>query len=226
MRLYPDLFARRFSWLTIDLLMGAWTVIWILVARAVDRLILRLDALAQGVIKAGHTFDDWLISFQQAVPANVPFLSDFVRRQAELLRLHTGAPLVAFGETGSQAIHWLALLVAILVAAVPLSLAFYAYVPRRVRLIYDMRGVHRTLRRALAQPQMSPQVLELLAARAIYTMPYNRLLRYSRNPVGDWYARRFEPLARAELERHGLSVERYFRQLPGAHIDRQLDRPA
>jgi hypothetical protein len=41
-------------------------------------------------------------------------------------------------------------------------------------------------------------------------MPYNRLLEYSRNPAEDWYLRRFEPLARAELERHGLSVERYF----------------
>jgi hypothetical protein len=53
-------------------------------------------------------------------------------------------------------------------------------------------------------------MLEILAGRAIYTMPYNRLLEYSANPAEDWYLRRFEPLARAELERHGLSVERYF----------------
>jgi hypothetical protein len=79
-----------------------------------------------------------------------------------------------------------------------------------VRLIYDMQGIHVTLRRALAKPELTPQMLEILAGRAIYTLPYHRLLAYSRNPAEDWYLRRFEPLARAELERHGLSVERYF----------------
>ena len=77
-----------------------------------------------------------------------------------------------------------------------------------------MRGVHVTLRRALARPELGPQMLEILAARAIYTMPYNRLLEYSTNPAQDWYLRRFESLARAELERHGLSVERYFGERP------------
>ncbi|HXN56969.1 MAG TPA: hypothetical protein VN912_00115, partial [Candidatus Angelobacter sp.] len=69
-------------------------------------------------------------------------------------------------------------------------------------------------RRALARPGLEPQMLEILAGRAIYTMPYNRLLEYSRNPAEDWYLHRFEPLARAELERHGLSVERYFGERP------------
>ncbi len=210
MRVYPDLFVRRLSWLTIDLLMAAWIVIWVLVGRAVERLILRLDVLAQGLIGAGHTFNDWLTSFQQAVPANVPFLTDFVRHQAELLRRHSGDPLISLGQTGSQSIHWLALIVAVLVAAIPLSLALYAYLPRRLRLIWHMQGLHRTLRRALTRPELSPKLIEVLAGRAIYTLPYHELLRYSRNPVEDWAARRFEPLARAELARYGLSVQRYF----------------
>jgi hypothetical protein len=77
-----------------------------------------------------------------------------------------------------------------------------------------MRGVHVTLRRALAHPELEYKMLEILAGRAIYTLPYNRLLEYSQNPAEDWYLRRFEPLARAELERHGLSVERYFGTRP------------
>jgi len=224
MRFYPDVFGRRFAWLVIDLFMAGWTAACIWIGRATDGLILHLDALAQGVMSAGRTFNDWMLSFQQAVPPNVPLLSDFLRRQAELLRRHSGEPLIALGQTGSQAIHWLALIMAVIVGGVPLILALYVYVPRRLRLIADMQGIHRTVRRALAQPQMSEPVLELLAARAIYTLPYGRLLHYSRNPVGDWYARRFEPLARAELERHGLSVGRYFdrRQLPEG--ERPLDK--
>jgi len=109
-----------------------------------------------------------------------------------------------------MAVHLLALILAIVVAGIPIVLALMVFLPKRVRLIYDMQGVHVTLRRALARPELTGQMLEILAGRAIYTMPYHRLLAYSRNPAEDWYLRRFEPLARAELESHGLSVERYF----------------
>ena len=122
--------------------------------------------------------------------------------------------LISAGQAGSHGVHLLALILAIMVTAIPLFFGLWLYVPRRVRLIYDMRGVHVTLRRALARPGLEPQMLEILAGRAIYTMPYNRLLEYSRNPAEDWYLHRFEPLARAELERHGLSVERYFGERP------------
>jgi hypothetical protein len=213
MRFYPDLFGPRLGWLTIDLLMSVWIATWIAVGRAVDRLILRLDALAQGLIGAGRTFNSWLNSFEQAVPTNVPVLTDFVRHQLELLRQHSGDSLISLGQAGSHAIHWLALVLSVLVAALPVSLAFLVYLPPRIRLLYDIRGVHRTVRRALSRPELTPQVLEVLAGRALYTLPYHQLLRYSRNPVEDWCARRFESLARAELERYGLTVERYFDQL-------------
>ena len=114
------------------------------------------------------------------------------------------------GQAGSRGIHLLALILAIIVTSVPLVFALVIFLPRRLRLIADMRGIHVTLRRALAQPELTPQILEILAGRAIYTLPYNQLLAYSHNPAEDWYLRRFEPLARAELEHHGLTVERYF----------------
>jgi hypothetical protein len=180
----------------------------------VNNLVLQLDALAQGVINAGKTFDSWIASFNQGIPNGVPYLSDFLHRTAEALKVHSGDSLISAGQTGSRGIHLLALILAIMVTAIPLIFAVMIYAPRRARLIYDMRGVHVTLRRALARPELELQMLEILAGRAIYTLPYNRLLEYSRNPAEDWYLRRFEPLARAELERHGLSVERYFGTRP------------
>jgi hypothetical protein len=210
MRLYPDLYGRRFAWMLADLLMLAWIYFCVKAGLWVNNLVLQLDALAQGVINAGKTFDSWIASFNQGIPNGVPYLSDFLHRTAEALKIHSGDSLISAGQTGSHSIHLLALILAVMVTAIPLVFAVWIYVPRRVRLIYDMRGVHVTLRRALARPELGPQMLEILAGRAIYTMPYNRLLEYSTNPAEDWYLRRFEPLARAELERHGLSVERYF----------------
>ena len=214
MRLYPDLYGRRFAWMLADLLMLAWIYLCVKAGLWVNNLVLQLDALAQGVINAGKTFDSWIASFNQGIPNGVPYLSDFLHRTAEALKVHSGDSLISAGQSGSRAIHLLALILAIMVTAIPLIFAVMIYAPRRARLISDMRGVHVTLRRALARPELELQMLEILAGRAIYTLPYNRLLEYSRNPAEDWYLRRFEPLARAELERHGLSVERYFGTRP------------
>lgn len=210
MRLYPDVYGRRFAWMLADLLMVAWIYLCVWAGLWVNNLVLQLDALAQGVINAGKTFDSWILSFEQGIPSNVPYLSDFLHRTAEALKVHSGDSLISAGQAGSRGIHLLALILAIMVTAIPLVFALAIFVPRRLRLIVDMRGIHVTVRRALARPELAPQMLEILAGRAIYTLPYNRLLEYSRNPAEDWYLRRFEPLARAEMERHGLSVERYF----------------
>lgn len=210
MRLYPDVYSRRFGWMLADLFTVAWIYLCVQAGLFVNRLVLQLDALAQGVINAGKTFDSWIRSFESSVPSGVPYLSDFLRRTAEGLKSHSGDSLISAGLTGSHAIHLLALLLAVIVAAIPIFLLLMLFVPRRLRLIYDMQGVHVTIRRALAKPELTPQMLEILAGRAIYTLPYHRLLAYSPNPAEDWHLRRFEPLARAELERHGLSVERYF----------------
>ena len=210
MRLYPDVYGRRFAWMFADVFFVVWLYLSVRVGLWVNDLVLQLDALAQGVIRAGHTFDSWIASFEHEVPNGVPYLSDFLHRTAEALKTHSGDSLISAGQTGSHAIHLMALILGIVVASIPILLAVVIFVPRRVRLIADMRGVHVTLKRALANPELTPQMLEILAGRAIYTLPYNQLLAYSRNPAEDWYLRRFEPLARAELERHGLSVDRYF----------------
>lgn len=214
MRLYPDLFSRRFAWMLADLVVVGWIYLSVRAGLWVNNLVLQLDALAQGVIKAGKTFDSWIASFEQGIPNNVPYLSDFLHNTAEGLKSHSGDPLISAGLAGSHGIHLLALILGIIVATVPIFFALLIWLPRRLRLIADMRGVHVTLRRALARPELTPQMLEILAGRAIYTLPYSRLLAYSENPAEDWYLRRFEPLARAELERHGLTVERYFGTRP------------
>ena len=210
MRLYPDVYGRRFAWMFADVIFVVWLYLSVRVGLWVNNLVLQLDALAQGVIRAGQTFDSWIASFQRGIPNGVPYLTDFLRRTADALKTHSGDSLISAGQTGSHAIHLMALILGVVVASIPILLAVVIFVPRRLRLISDMRGVHITLKRALANPELTPQMLEILAGRAIYTLPYNQLLAYSRNPAEDWYLRRFEPLARAELERHGLSVERYF----------------
>jgi hypothetical protein len=214
MRMYPDLYGRRLAWMLADLLALAWAAFWIYAGHLVERVFARLDVLAVGVINAGLTFDSWIRSFENAVPSGVPYVSDFLRQTAGALKAHSGDSLISAGQAGYGAIHRVALLLGIVVAVLPILVLAVIYVPGRVRLIYGMQGVHVTVKRALAHPELAPQMLEILAGRAIYTMPYQHLLRYSRNPAEDWHARRFHRLAEAELARHGLSVQRYFGDQP------------
>ena len=90
MRLYPDIYSRRFGWMFADLLMVAWIYLSVQGGLFVNHLVLELDALAQGVIKAGQTFDGWIRSFEQSVPNGVPYISDFLRRTGEALKTHSG----------------------------------------------------------------------------------------------------------------------------------------
>jgi hypothetical protein len=207
--LYPDLFWRRLSWVTLDLLVAGWIYVWVTVGQAIHREVLRLEALARGVRETGRTFNGWILSFQQGIPQNVPFLTDWLRQQTASLRTHTGDQLIALGNTGSTAIQRLALTLAIALAAIPIVLVLMNYLPSRVQVVARMRGIHVTVRRGV-QEGLPDDSLEFLAARALYTQPYRRLLRYTKNPIADWREKRFHGLARAELERHGLALEHYF----------------
>ena len=75
MRLYPDLYGRRFAWMVADLLVAAWIYFSVRAGLWVNNLVLQLDALAQGVINAGRTFDSWILSLEQGIPNGVPYLS-------------------------------------------------------------------------------------------------------------------------------------------------------
>src|ERR1700724_4829232 len=119
MRLYPDVYGRRFAVMLADLVLVAWIYLCVRAGLWVNNLVLQLDALAQGVINAGKTFDSWILSFEQGIPSNVPYLSDFLHRTAEALKIHSGDSLISAGQAGSRGVHLLALTLAIMVTAIP-----------------------------------------------------------------------------------------------------------
>src|SRR2546430_8587844 len=159
MRLYPDLYSRRFAWMLADLLMVAWIYLCVQAGLWVNNLVLQLDALAQGVISAGKTFDSWILSFNQGIPNGVPYLSDFLHRTAEALKTHSGDPLISAGQAGSRGIHLLALILAIIVTSIPLLFALLIFVPRRVRLLFGLPGLPGAARRPRARPGAPPPTL-------------------------------------------------------------------
>src|SRR5438093_13439580 len=121
-----------------DLLMVAWIYLCVQAGLWVNNLVLQLDALAQGVISAGKTFDSWILSFNQGIPNGVPYLSDFLHRTAEALKTHSGDPLISAGQAGSRGIHLLALILSIMFTLIPLLFSMLIFVHRQWLLIYDV----------------------------------------------------------------------------------------
>src|SRR3989442_3107376 len=116
MRLYPDVYGRRFAWMLADLVMVAWIYLCVRAGLWVNNLVLQLDALAQGVINAGKTFDSWILSFEQGIPNSVPYLSDFLHRTAEALKVHSGDSLISAEQGAARGVHLLCLTLGILVS--------------------------------------------------------------------------------------------------------------
>src|SRR5256885_14776978 len=138
MRLYPDVYGRRFAWMLADLIMVAWIYLCVRAGLWVNNLVLQLDALAQGVINAGKTFDSWILSFEQGIPNSVPYLSDFLHRTADALKVHSGDSLISAGQAGSPGSPLLALLPGILVTRVPLGFPPALFLPRTLRPVSRM----------------------------------------------------------------------------------------
>src|ERR1700736_4658331 len=117
-----------------DLVTAVWIYLCVKAGLWVNNLVLQLDALAQGVINAGKTFDSWILSFEQGIPNNVPYLSDFLHRTAEALKTHSGDSLISAGMAGSPGIHLLGPLLGIILTTGPLVFALAIFLPRRLRL--------------------------------------------------------------------------------------------
>src|SRR2546423_14046821 len=125
MRLYPDVYGRRFAWMLADLIMVAWIYLCVRAGLWVNNLVLQLDALAQGVINAGKTFDSWILSFEQGIPNSVPYLSDFLHRTADALKVHSGDSLISAGQVAARMDHLQAVLLGLHASRPPLAFSLF-----------------------------------------------------------------------------------------------------
>src|SRR2546428_11180683 len=139
MRLYPDVYGRRFAWMLADLVMVAWIYLCVRAGLWVNNLVLQLDALAQGVINAGKTFDSWILSFEQGIPNSVPYLSDFLHRTADALKVHSGDSLISAGQAGLPRTHSPTPLHGLILTRSPPPPAPPPHPPRRLPLPGDAR---------------------------------------------------------------------------------------
>ena len=120
-------------------------------------------------------------------------------------------PMIQFGSDVERVLFIIAALLGMLVVAVAVIPWLNRYLPWRIERFRRLNGGARVIRRsALNAPGAGGEreVQEILAARAIHRLEYDRLLEFTPDPFADWKAGRLDGLAEAELEAVGLAGTR------------------
>lgn len=197
MRLYPDQPWRRIELMARDLALILALVLFALIALEVHDAVDRLAVLGEGVESAGRGVSGGFDAAADAVdgtPVIGDDLGDAFRGAGE----RSGGEVEDLGRGGAGAARDLADLLGILFFALPAALLLLLALPPRVRQVRRLNAA------ATAVGELTPERRRLLAMRAAFGMPYGELLRFTKDPLGDLEAGRFDALVAAELEQAGL----------------------
>lgn len=123
-------------------------------------------------------------------------LGEGVRKAGGSVPLGIGDPLEDLGQRGEDGVHRLADVLGVVIFALPAVVVAWHFVPRRVAQVRRLNVAARALR---AAPERE------LAMRAAFALPYEQLLVWTDDPLGDLAAGRYEPLVSAVLDDAGLT---------------------
>jgi hypothetical protein len=196
-RFYPELTAPRIGTIARDLLIVALLLLFALFGKAVHDAVDALAVLGEGVRSGGEAVQGGFESAADAVdgtPIVGGDLADGLRDAGEA----SGGNVADLGRSGEDKVHYLANLLGFVTFAAPAALLLLAMVPPRIRQIRQLTAASRVLREPAGERR------RLLAMRAAFTLPYGQLLRYTKDPIGDLAADRYDPLVAAVMEDAGL----------------------
>jgi hypothetical protein len=196
-KLYADRPTTLVRQLLTDLLVIVWVYAWVRVATWIYDLVSKLAAPGRGLESAGTGLADNLASAGRKidrVPAAGDALASPFAHAADAAR-----SIASAGHDEQVIVRQLAVVLAVAVAAVPLGLVLFVWLPLRVRWM-RRAGAAAVLRRATAGR-------DLLALRALAGQPLRRLAALDPDIAAAW--RRGDPtaveaLAALELKRLGL----------------------
>jgi len=196
MMLYAELPARRARQALSDLLMVLWVLIWLRIGVAVHTLVDKLAVPGRELTSAGTS----LAGASGAVGTRVervPGIGAALR--APFGAVATGGrSLQSAGTLQQHVAHRLALLLAVLVAVIPVIAVATRYLPDRARWVRDASATRR-LRDGSSD-------LRLFALRALVDRPAHELVQVAEDPMAEYDHGRVEALAALELGAFGLDA--------------------
>ena len=184
-----------------DILTVAWVGFWAWLAWQLYTFLAQFAEAGRVVRGGGMNLGDAGRQLQEAI-RGAPVVGEQVGDAMRRVFTAAGDPFIQFGSELETFIFVLAAVLAVIFVAVPVVPWLARYLPWRWSRLQRVRSAHRAIR---AAPEVSEmQVERLLASRAVHRLPWDVLLEYSPDPIGDWATGRHDRLARAELADAGL----------------------
>lgn len=189
---------RMTAQLVSDLLVAAWITVWVMVGLAVHHAVALIAGVGRQVNDSANGISDNLSSAGDSAD-RIPLVGDTVAKPLRAAS-EVALDLAGAGQNLNSTATWLAVLLAIAVAAPPILAVGMPWLFLRIRFFRRKWTVI-----ALAQ---TPAGEQLLALRALANRPLRRLTEVSEDPVGAW--RRQDPtavrgLAALELRSAGVA---------------------
>ncbi|MDT4993544.1 MAG: hypothetical protein QOH97_3436 [Actinoplanes sp.] len=199
--MYADRLPVAIRQVLTDVFIVAWVYVWVRVALWVHGIVLKLGVPGQKLQSSGTSLADNLADAGSKV-GRVPLVGN------QLTKPFTGAADAArsiadAGRQQHEIVGNVALIMAIVVVAVPLALVLFGWLPLRLRW----------MRRAgiAARVRSVPAGKDLLALRALASRPLNQLTRLGPDIAQSWRngdAEAVDALAALELRNLGLKPAR------------------
>ena len=191
---YASTPALRSRQVTADVTVGLWVLLWLWLGRRVHGAVSKLGAPGRELEEAGTGLQGGLSGAAERA-GRLPAIGDGLRSPLDAAA-DAGRSLAAAGQAQQDAVGTLALLLAVVVAGLPILLVVGRWLPGRLQW----------QREATAAGALRGDV-DLLALRAATSAPLSELARLGPDPVTRW--RRGDEdagraLAALELRRLGL----------------------
>ena len=199
MRIYPDTPNERGRTVARDALtlLTLFVLAWL--ALKVHDAVDQLAVLGTGVRDTGNAVQDGFGAAADAV-SDLPVVGGEVGDALRDAGSGTGGQVAEAGRAGEERVHDLADLLGILFFAIPASILLAITLPGRIRQIRELNAAQRLL----GDPA-SEERRRLIAMRAAFSLPARDLVRFTKDPLGDLEAGRYDPLMAAAYAAEGLA---------------------
>jgi hypothetical protein len=198
MRFYPGIPHRLANRVLSDVLIVIAIVLLALLGLKVRDTVNRLVVVPQGVRETGSAVQSGFHDAGDAV-GDVPIIGGDLSDAFESAGEGSGGRVESLGQEGVDSIHRLADLLGLLVFGLPAAMLLVWYLPPRLALVRRLTAASQVL-----DDQTSPERRRLIAMRAAFALPYETLLRYTPDPLGDLEAERYDGLIAAVFDDSGL----------------------
>ena len=202
MRFYPDIPRFRSRAMLRDLLVLVLLVLLAWLGLKVHDAVAQLAIVPREVGDTGGAIQGGFDAAGDAV-GDAPVVGGPLADALRDAGANAGGQLKETASSGEEKVNHLANLLGLLMFLLPAAVLLANYVPERLADIRRLTAAARAV-----GPDLTPKRLHHLAMRAAYGLPYERLARHTRDPLGDLEAGRYDGLVAAALEDAGVRPRR------------------